>query len=76
MSSTGDSLKLSNKVGVDEHDRPSAATLPNRKGGSCASADSGRCVGIHLDACVLLRVSEGRVTGRLRLEGGQRIATL
>ncbi len=65
-SSTGDSVKLSSKLGVDEHDRPSVATLPKRKGGSCVSALVRRC-GTKLVVYALVRDSEGRVTGRLRL---------
>lgn len=37
-SSMGDSVKLSSSVGVDEHERPEEATLPNLKGGSWVSA--------------------------------------
>lgn len=37
-SSIGDSVKLSSSVGVDVHERPLGATLPNRNGGSCVSA--------------------------------------
>ena len=47
-SSIGDSVKDSNKLGVDEHDRPLVATLPKRKGGSDVSELSGRC-GTELD---------------------------
>lgn len=65
-SSTGDSMKLSSKLGVDEHDRPSVATLPNRKGGNCVSALVGRC-GTKLVVYALVRDSDGLVTGRLRL---------
>jgi hypothetical protein len=42
-SSTGDSVKLSNKLGVDEHDRPLVATLPKRKGGNDVSEVLGLC---------------------------------
>lgn len=41
-SSTGDSVKLSSRLGVDEHDKPDVATLPNRKGGNWISAVVGR----------------------------------
>lgn len=67
VASTGDSVKLSNKLGVDEHDRPLVATLPKRKGGSDVSAVLGRC-GTKLVEYALLRQSEGRVIDRLRLQ--------
>ena len=42
-SSTGDSVKLSNRLGVDEHDRPLATTPdPNWKGGNSVSEVLGR----------------------------------
>lgn len=41
-SSIGDSMKLSSSAGVDEHERPEGATLPNRNGGSWVSAVVGR----------------------------------
>src|ERR1700753_3964662 len=66
--STGDSVKLSSRLGIDEHDRPlAAATLPNRKGGNWFSEVSGRC-GTYVVERAFVRVNEGRVTGRLRLE--------
>jgi hypothetical protein len=42
-SSIGDSVKVSNRLGVDEHDRPLVATLPKRKGGNDVSELSGLC---------------------------------
>jgi len=41
--STGDSVKPSSKLGVDEDAKSLVATLPNRKGGSEVSAVLGRC---------------------------------
>jgi hypothetical protein len=46
--STGDSAKLSSRLGVDEQDRPWVATLPNRNGGNEVSALVGRVVGMQL----------------------------
>jgi len=40
--STGDSLKLSNKLGVDAHEMPLPAMLPKRNGGSEVSVVDGR----------------------------------
>lgn len=65
--STGDSVKLSNKLGVEEHERPFVATLPKRKAGSEVSALAGRC-GMLLVENPLCRDNEGRVAGRLRLQ--------
>lgn len=70
-SSTGDSVKLSSKLGVDEHDRPLVASFPKRKAGNDVSADVGLC-GMKFVDSALVRESEGRVTGRLRLGMGQR----
>ena len=36
-STVGDSVKFSNSVGVDEHDKPWDRTFPNRKGGNSVS---------------------------------------
>lgn len=65
-SSTGDSLKLSNRLGVDEHVRPLVATLPNRKGGSWVSVLLGRC-GMWLVERPLVRVRVGLLAGIRRL---------
>lgn len=58
-------MKLSNKLGVDEHDKGLLATFPNRKGGKSISAPPS--LGEAFAECVLLRKSEGRVSGRRRL---------
>lgn len=63
--STGDSVKDSSKLGVDEQERPWVATLPNRKGGSVFSALVGRCRKQPAERPFRARV--GRVTGRRRL---------
>ena len=68
-SSTGDSVKLSSKEGVDEHVSPLGATLPNRNGGSCVSALDGRW-GMQLAEYPFVRDSAGRVTGLRRLGKG------
>lgn len=68
-SSTGDSVKLSNRLGVEAHDRPLVAAFPKRKAGREVSADDGLC-GMTLADCTRVRESEGRVTGRRRLEKG------
>lgn len=65
-SSTGDTLSPSTRLGVDAHDRPLAAKVPKRKGGSGFSTPGPFC-GIQLVDCALVRTSEGRVSGRLRL---------
>jgi hypothetical protein len=67
MPSTGDSVKLSSRLGVDAQDMPCVLTLPKRKGGSNVSVlVVGLCCGIWV-VDLFERVNEGRVTGRLRL---------
>lgn len=61
----GDAVKLSNKLGVDEHDKGLVATFPNRKRGKSVSAPLS--LGDAVAECVLLRESEGRVNARRRL---------
>ena len=65
-SSTGDSVKLSNRLGVDEHNIPFVATFPKRKGGNWVSVLVCLC-GTKLIECALVRDSEGLVAGRFRL---------
>lgn len=60
-------MKLSNRLGVEEHDRPPLTAFPKRKAGREVSAEDGLC-GATCAPCVLLRKSEGRVTGRRRLK--------
>jgi hypothetical protein len=65
-SSTGDSVKLSKRLGVDEHARPLVATLPNRKAGSWVSALLGRC-GMLLEESPFVRVRVGLLAAGRRL---------
>ena len=65
-SSTGDCVKLSSRLGVDELARLLVVTFPNRNGGSRVSALVGRGEMWFVEN-PLLRVNDGRVTGRLRL---------
>ena len=66
VSSTGDSVKLASKLGVEAHDRPFVATLPKRKAGRGTSDVYASC-GICVVESALTRDKEGRVAARLRL---------
>lgn len=66
FSAMGDTAVGSTKLGVDEHVRPDVATLPKRNGGSGVSALCGRWWILFAEK-PFVRVSDGRVAGRLRL---------
>ena len=68
MSSTGESVKLPSKLGVEAQEMPLLVTLPKRKGGRDVSAENGLCGMGALEWYCARRVNEGLVTGRLRLD--------
>jgi hypothetical protein len=65
-------VKLSSTIGIDGLDEPLDATLPKRKGETCVSALLGLRRMLLAEAA-FGRERDGRVTGRLRLEGHVRI---